>query len=533
MKKHLLFFVVSIDLCFSVGCSRDASHPKVAVRDTLYRHLDGDPPTLDPTTTNEDYGLRVEEMVFRPLLGIDRERHIVPALAKSWAVSSDGLVYDFRLDPKARWEDGSPVTSADVAFTIERVQDPKVPAVTWRWGFEDLAAVETPDPTTVVVRFQKPYAERLLAFTLPIVAASAFAQKRNSDREPFGSGPYRLESWEPGQKLTLTRRADTPVSDFPFAKIVFRVIPDNSVRFRAGARGELDEFKITRDQRPAAEKSPEFLAHNRIVEAPQFLTVMVVWNCRHPLLADRRVRQALAMAWPRAQAARQLYPPNGASLVSGPYPATAEENAADVPPPKEDLQEAARLLDEAGVRLGADGFRQKGGKRASLELLYPAAFPIYANIGQILKQGYEKVGVELQLRSLDWAAYALRFEAGEFDASPYANTFLPPNLDQYPYFHSSQTPPNGQNDGFYRDPDADRALEATRRETDSRRRLELYRQVHRLLAADPPADFLWSVGQFWGISKSLAGVEISPLGLFHFLPGPLGWKPIAIAMRSR
>ena len=74
-------------------------------------------------------------------------------------------------------------------------------------------------------------------------------------------------------------------------------------------------------------------------------------------------------------------------------------------------------------------------------------------------------------------------------------------------------------------------MEAARRETDSKRRLELYRQVHRVLAADPPADFLWSVGQYWGISKSLGSVELSPIGLFHFLPGPLGWKPTAVAAR--
>jgi peptide/nickel transport system substrate-binding protein len=527
MKKLTAWFVVALGLCAATACSRGGSPSHAAGKDTLFRHLDGDPATLDPTTTTEDFGLRVEDMIFRTLVGIDRERHIVPALALSWAASSDGLVYDFRLDPKARWEDGSPITSADVAFTIERVRDPKVPAVVWRWGFEDLAAVETPDPATVIVRFQKPYAERLLAFTLPIVSAAAFAQKRDSDRAPFASGPYRLASWEPGQKLTLARRADVSASDFPFAKIVFRVIPDNAVRFRAGSRGELDEFKITRDQTPAAGKSAEFLAHNRIVEAPQFLTVMVVWNCRHPLLADRRVRRALALAWPRADAAKRLYPPNGASLVSGPYPAGAEENADDVLPPQEDLPAAARLLDEAGLRLGADGHRWRGGQKVSFELLYPASAPIYANIGQILKQAYEKVGIDLELRSLDWAAYTQRVEAGEFDACPYANTFLPPNLDQYPYFHASEVPPNGQNIGFYRNPEADRALEAARREMDHRRRVELYRQVHRILAADPPADFLWSVGQYWGISKNLAGVELSPMGLFHFLPGPLGWKPIA------
>jgi peptide/nickel transport system substrate-binding protein len=404
-----------------------------------------------------------------------------------------------------------------------------VPALNWRSGFEDLAAVETPDARTVVIRFQKPYAERMLAFTMPIVSEAAFHQKRNNDREPFGDGPYKLDSWEPNQKLSLARRADASPAEFPFAKVVFRVIPDNNVRYLAGSRGELDEFRVTQDQRPVAEKSSEFLEHNRIVEAPQFLTVMVVWNCRHPFLGDKRVRQALAMSWPRADTAKRLYPPEGAALVSGPYPAGAEENAPDVVAPHEDLAEAARQLDAAGYTKGADGVRRRGRQRASFEMLYPANYPIYANIAQILKQAYEKVGVETQLRSLDWAAYADRFQSGEFDACPYANTFMPPNLDQYPFFHSSQVPPNGQDAGFYRNAEADRALEAARRETDSQRRLELYRQVHRVLAADPPADFLWSVGQYWGISKSLARVDLSPLGLFHFLPGPLGWQPAAPA----
>ena len=103
--------------------------------------------------------MRVEELIFRPLIGIDRERRFVPSLALSWAASSDGLVYDIRLDPKARWEDGSPVTSNDVAFTIDRVRDPKVPAANWRWGFEDVASVETPDALTAIVRFRRPYAQ--------------------------------------------------------------------------------------------------------------------------------------------------------------------------------------------------------------------------------------------------------------------------------------------------------------------------------------------------------------------------------------
>ena len=522
MKRAALALAALAAACAAVTCVRA---PKPPVRDALYRHLGGDPRTLDPTTTSEELGMRVEELIFRPLVGLDKNRRFVRSLATSWAVSSDGLVYDFRLDPKARWEDGSPVTSADVAYTIERVRDPRVPAVGWRWGFEDVAAVETPDSSTVIVRFQKPYAERLLAFTIPIVSAAAYAQLSQADRHPAGSGPYRLASWIANQGIELERRADADAAAYPFRRIVFRVIPDSSVRFRAGTRGELDEFVVTRDQVAAAQRSTDFVAHDRLFKVPQFLVVLVVWNCRHPFLADARVRRALALSWPREEAARRLYPPEGAKLISGPYPPGAPENAADVAPVRSDPAAAARLLDEVGVKMGPDGFRRRGGRRFTFELLSTSAYPIYRSLEEILREACAKVGIELVVRSLDWAAYTQRLAAGEFDAAIMGNIFLPPNLDPYSSYHSSQAPPNGSNYGFYRNAQADRAMEAARREMDAGRRLELYRQIHRLLAADPPADFLWDADQYWGVSKSLAGVEVSPLGLFHFLPGPLGWKP--------
>ena len=524
--KRVLLAVAALGTCAVLSCSRP--HEKAPAKDTLYRHLGGDPATLDPTTTNEELGLRVEELIFRPLIGLDRERRLVPSLATSWSVSSDGLVYDLRLDPKARWEDGSPVTSADVAYTIERVRDPKVPAANWRSAFEDVAAVETPDSSTVIVRFQKPYAERLLAaFTIPVVSAAAYARGSGMDRQPVGTGPYRLESWTANQGLALVRRDDADPGAYPFRRVVFRVIPDNAVRYRAGTRGELDEFYLTRDQVPGARQSADFLARNRIVSVPQFVAAAVVWNCRNPVLADPRVRRALAQSWPRADTAKRLYPPEGAALISGPYPPGVPENAPDVRPPAYDPAAAGRLLDEAGLKMGADGFRRRGGRRVSIELLTATGFPIYRTLSEILRDSFAKVGVELKVRPLDWAAYSERFAAGDFEAAPWANTPLPPNVDPYTTYHSSQVPPAGQNFGFYRNPEADRVMEAASREMDAGRRLELYRQVHRLLAADPPADFLWGASQYWGISKGLSGVETSPVGLFHFLPGSLGWKPAA------
>jgi peptide/nickel transport system substrate-binding protein len=520
--KTIVRILVALAALAPAACARREAPPTFS--ETLSRHIEGDPPTLDPTITAEEVGARVEHLLFLPLVGIDKDRRYVPGIATSWTVSPDGLAFDFRIDPEARWEDGTPVTSEDVAFTLDRVRDPKVAAVNWKPGFTDLAAVETPEPGRVVVRFRKPYAQRLLAFNLPIVSRAAFG-RGETDRKPVASGPYRLESWEPNQKLTLVRRADRPARTYPFRRVVFRVIPDNATRFRSGIRGDLDEFRISRDQRPEADRSADFQARNRIVKVPVFSVVMVVWNCRHPVLSDPRVRRALAMTWPRTETAERLYAPDAPKLDSGPYPAGLPEDAPDVALPAYDPVAAGKLLDQAGLTPGKDGFRRKAGRRVTLEYLYPAGQPIYPNIGEILRQSYEKVGVELVLRSLDWAAYSQRFANGEFEVAPYNNEFIPPNLDPYPFYHSSQFPPQGLNSGFYKNSEADRLMEAAQAALDDAQRLDLYRQIHRLLAADPPADFLWTAEQYWGISRRLENVEVSPLGLFHFLPGPLGWRP--------
>jgi peptide/nickel transport system substrate-binding protein len=526
--KRLSWILVALA---TLSCARREPAPAPAA--TLSRHLAGDPGTLDPTTTTEENALIVEEMMFRPLVGIDAQRRSIPALAASWTVSPDGREFEFKLDPKAAWDDGKAVTSDDVRFTIERIRDPKVPAMTWRSAFEDLVAIETPDHSTVRFRFREPYAERLLMFNLPIVSAAAFRRARvpaETDRHPVGSGPYRFASWDSNQRIRLVRRADAPPSEAGFAEVVFRVIPNGAVRFQAGARGELDEFRVSRDQRKEADASPEFLARNRIVKVPQFLEVLVIWNCRTPFLSDVRVRRALALAWPRQDTAKRLYPPDGAALASGPYLPDVPEAAPDVAPPVPNPVESARLLDQAGWKASGP-FRRRGGKTASLELLFPAGQSIYTNLAEILRGAYEKVGVELTLRPMDWAAFSQRADAGEFEAELTGRLFFPANLDPYPFFHSSQWPPRGANVGFYKNAEADRVMEAARAELDAAKRLDLYRQVHRILAADPPADFLWGTDQYWAIAKRVDGVTVSPLGLFHFQPGPLGWRPAAAAAR--
>src|SRR4029453_8351545 len=154
--------------------------------------------------------------------------------------------------------------------------------------------------------------------------------------------------------------------------------------------------------------SPEYTERFRTLKVPQFIEALLIWNCRNLFLADARVRRALAHAWPREDTAKRLYPPDGAALVSGPYPPGVPENAPNLAPPSYDPAESIRLLEEAGWKPGPKGIRRKDGKKASIEMLHPTGQPIYTAIGEILREAYEKVGVELVMRPLDWAAFAER-----------------------------------------------------------------------------------------------------------------------------
>jgi peptide/nickel transport system substrate-binding protein len=256
---------------------------------------------------------------------------------------------------------------------------------------------------------------------------------------------------------------------------------------------------------------------------PRLAQSAVIWNCRHPALADARVRRALAMTIPRRRIIDSLLA-GRAREVSGPYPAGVAENAPDVAPLPNAPNRAAQLLSEAGYRLDATGTLARAGRPLTFAMSIPSGHNVSLQIAQILRRELERLGIRMSIRALDWAALSSRLDAGEFDSVLSETVFVPPNLDPYPAFHSSQFPPNGQNVGFYRNPGVDRLLESAREEADPGRRLDLYREIHRRLADDQPYAFLFTVDSLWAVHRGLEGVEASPLGLSLFSPGRRAWR---------
>jgi peptide/nickel transport system substrate-binding protein len=475
----------------------------------------------------------VLQYVSRNLLDFDARMRLVPGLASAWSVSEDGRSYTFDIRPEAVWEDGTPVTSADAVFTIRSIVDPKIPSPVYRSVFEGLESVEAKGEKSFVVRFHEPYAYRAMSFVLPLLPAKRFAGRSfktaPDNRAPFANGPYRFVSWKPQQEIVLERNArswDTSAAASglaSFDRIVFRILPEDSVAYRSLLAGDLDEARLDSGAKARAATDAAFASCCRLVEYYDLGWNYIALNNRSPLFADARVRRAMTMLLDRASIVRNLFQ-GSARILSGPWAPDSPVYDATVAPLPFDPAGAKALLDAAGWRdTNGDGVRDSGGREFVFDLLVSSGTTLGRQIDETFAAELARVGIRARIRSLEWASFTERIDAGDFEAASLAWSASDPNPDPYPFWHSSQFPPAGLNSEYYRNPEADRLMEEARREPDERKRTEIYRRLHRIFRDDAPVVFVATASQKLGFSRRIRGLVTSPLGPFGIWPGPLRW----------
>jgi len=493
----------------------------------LRRRLFGEPTTLNAVLQSSAPEAQVLQYVQRNLFDFDARLELVPGLAEALEASPDGLSYTITLRADAVWEDGRPVTSADAVFTIRKIVDPKIPANVFKPVFEEFESVEALDGRRFQVRFSRPYAFRSMAFVLPLLPEHRFAGqnflKSKQNRAPLANGPYRFISWKTQESVELERNEKYPGPRGHFDRIVFRIVSDNTTAYRLLLEGELDEDQLDSGLKDRAVRDPAFAACCRLLEFYNLDYNYVVLNNRSPFFADPRARRAVTMLLDRASIVRGLYK-GSARIISGPWAPDSPAYEARVPPLPFDPAAATRLLDEAGWKdTDGDGVRDRDGRPFAFDLLVSAGSEIGRQIDEMLSAELARVGVTARIRTLEWAAFVEKIDAGDFEAASLAWSAVDPNPDPYFYWHSSQCSPNGLNNGCYASPEADGLMETARLETDPGRRKEVLARLHRLLRDDAPAVFVVNAAQKVALRRRIRGLTTSPLGLYGIWPGPLAW----------
>jgi peptide/nickel transport system substrate-binding protein len=510
--------LAALALLVSGACARRASGTPPS-NDLLIVGYDREPDTLNRFSTHilED----IQTCVVEGLTTNDEQMRIVPLLASEVPTLQNGGVrlrddggmdVTWKLRPGIKWHDGVPFTSDDVKFTVEAINDPKYNPESTD-GFDRITSVDTPDPLTAVVHYKEiyaPYATQFIRGALPkhMLEGRDIDRAQDYNRNPLGTGPYRVAEWKSGEYILLERvphywRGD----EYPkIKKILFKFIPNTNTRINQLESGEVHVIALVPwDKYREIKDLKSVVVHRTPGNAYEHVTL----NERHyPPFADVRVRRALIYAIDRELIARTIL--DGlAPVTDGPIQPLSWAYTDQVAKYPHDPARARALLDEAGWKPGADGIRERQGQRLAFTLITQAGFTIREDVAQTIQRQLRDVGVDVKVELHDGTAISSIWFEGRFDAMLHWWQ-LPPDPELTTFFAADRLPPAGRNIDYFEDPELTKILYASDRTVDLDERRRLLQRAQQMIADQVPEIPLYSVTRLDAVPASLQHFKGNP-----------------------
>ncbi|MCU0908276.1 MAG: ABC transporter substrate-binding protein [Rhodobacteraceae bacterium] len=301
---------------------------------------------------------RVLQNVHASIVTVDANLNVIPNLAESFEVAEDGLTYTFRLRPDVKFHNGATMTSADVKYSFERCKDPATGAVNFE-VFNNVAAIETPDPLTVVIKMSAvnaPFLSRLAENGAGVVMPVDSGPQQGTT--PIGAGPFKFVSYTPGVVVELERFDDYYGGPAYLDKITIREISENTTRLTGLQTGELHMINDIPADRVSEIEGDDSL---QVVKwFPLNWDFINLNQAKVEAFKDPRVRLAFDLAIDKAALLDGALWGQGAVTASPSYPTSAAYNTALTPVFKattnypyhiESAQIIAEWLREAGVEM--------------------------------------------------------------------------------------------------------------------------------------------------------------------------------------
>ena len=476
--------------------------PAAAIPDNVAIHaFPGDMPSLDPPymlSGDTNVGFNVYETLTR----WHPEKGLIPVLATSWESNPDGTVWTFALREGVTFHDGTPLTAADVKASLDR----NIAVGMVAYDFIGLESIDVIDDHRVRFTASAPR-------NVPLIVSAQYGmfiyQASAADREPewwaagndAGTGPYTVESYEPGNRVVLDRYPGYwgGWEEGQFTKVVYVITEDPTVRDQMIRSGDadmtsglpFDSLESLRGQ-PGTEVLPFLpLAH-----------LVAGFDLSNPPLDNREVRRALAHTFPYRDVHEGIYLGHG-EIAMGFGPSSLWTAPADFPRYRLDLDRARALLRDAGF---ADGFE--------LDLALSAGVKETVEAMSLWQAQLAKVNVELNIRQLSSGAfwdYAFNPDNEEYDVFVVTASGDVPS--PYPWLVVYTSSPLGWMPYVgYRNPDFDKlvfdawALEAT----DAERANALWVEAQRILHDDAASVFVMDAPVIFAYGDDIVGFEPNP-----------------------
>jgi peptide/nickel transport system substrate-binding protein len=530
---------------------------KPVTGDWLVLHSLSDPEVLNPLTSSDSASSEVNGFIFEGLLTREpKTLAIKPYIAVARPdISPDKLTYTFKIRKDVRFQDGRPLTGADVLFSVKAIKCPFVNAPFLRVYFNSLVDAELVDPYTIRFVTKEPYflnesvlggitmlprhyydpQNLLRAVTvrqldgdpakLPAEVKKFGDQfNRGYNRDPLGSGPYIFSSWKTGREIELRRdpnywgNGQAGIDQPHLDRLKFRVVNNFDaalVRLKSGSLDFMEALQPVQVVRGT--DSERFKREFKKYEyyAPTYS--YIGWNNDHTIFRDKRVRQAMTYLTNREQIVKSVLFGLG-EVVNGHIYLFRPEYDKTLPSYPFDPAKGMALLAEAGWKdLDGDGVLDKviDGKKVPFrfEIKINSGNAVRKSVALVLLDELRKHGIDASVRELDWTIFLNDVKNHQFDAMVLGWQMSTTEPDAYQVWHSSQASNKGSNAISYKNARVDGILELYRREFDPEKRIKLYNEFQKIISDEQPYTFLYLPKRVSALQRRFEGVEIFPDGL--------------------
>ncbi len=531
LERLLLYvFTVLLGLCtfaLLAGANAAISVTVPAAGGELVEGLVGPARFINPVLSSSQADEDLTSLIYSGLTRALPDGTIIPDLASNYEISEDGTTYTFTLRDGLTFHDGEALTSEDVLFTVQAIQNPEMKS-THRADWEGVS-VSAPDAKTIVFKLPHAYAPFLQNTTLGIMPRHLWTNVTPEEfpfapanTHPIGSGPYQVEDFTTTSTGSPTRYTLIPFKKFalgePFlSKITFLFYPNEKEMVEALNAGRIDAV---------AGMSPSQLSNLGRTDISVMTSVLprvfgVFYNQnRSPVLANSSVRAALDAALDKQRLVDSVLSGYGVPLHSPVPPGLIEAAPVHAEPQATSslaytdasIEAARAILTKGGWTYSAESNTWTNKQKQALQFtLATADSPQLVATANAVAAAWKTLGVSVTVQTYTLSDLNVSvIRPRQYDALLFGEV-VGRELDLFAFWHSSQRNDPGLNVSLYTNSRADNLLSQARATTNPADRAALYRQFAEVVAADRPATFLYAPEFVYVVPKSMQGVELGAL----------------------
>ncbi|MEA3497460.1 MAG: peptide-binding protein [Campylobacterota bacterium] len=474
---------------------------------TLNLSISSNPSRINPILSTDSASSEISSWIFNGLFKYDKDGNVVVDLAKDYKFK-DNKTLIVNLKENIKWHDGVDLTSLDILFTYNMINNPKIYTPTTS-SFTKVDSVKIIDKYSLVIKYKEPYFKALEIWMVGILPFHLLKDEKDLmtsefNKKPIGTGPYKLDELKISQDIVLNVNKNYFEKVPNIEKIHYKFVPDPTTSFYMLKQKQLDMGGLTPIQ-VDRQIDKKFKYNFNLFEKQSFGYTYMGFNLKGEKFKDKKIREAISLSINRDELANILFFGH-AKVCNGPFlPGTFAFNK-DVKTPKQNIEKAKNILKEAGY---------DENNKFSFEVITNANNSTRVNAAEILQYQLSFAGIDMKIRVMEWQAFLNTIvHPRNFDAIilGWGLSLMP---DARSIWHSSSDKTGGFNMVGYKNSEVDKLIEDGEITINKEKLSKIYKKIYKKISDDIPYLFLYIPNSITVVNKNIRNVKPALIGITH------------------